>query len=158
MTSSLEGKGGGLDTPQKWWRYWVMTWWQGGGGGSGYPPKVMTSFMNSPLSFELNQQNFLNWKIFWIESWVNQYWIEYWMIHFLAKFKYWIESDWVSLTTNPDRFVKNGFQLKRPTWNGNNQSGRASEVLHINGNSAPHCVLKPLLLSTKCEKRDLINE
>ena len=26
-----------------------MTWWQGGGGGSGYPPKMMTSFMNSPL-------------------------------------------------------------------------------------------------------------
>ena len=44
------GGGGGLDTPQKWWRHLVMTWWQGGGGGSGYPPKVMTSFMNSPLA------------------------------------------------------------------------------------------------------------
>ena len=42
---------------------------------------------------------FLNWIIFWIESLVKQYWIEYWMNHFLAKFKYWIESDWVSFTT-----------------------------------------------------------
>ena len=25
-----------------------MTWWQGGGRGSGYPLKVMTSFMNNP--------------------------------------------------------------------------------------------------------------
>ena len=43
----------------------------------------------------------LNWIIFWIESWVKQYWIEYWMNHFLAKFKYWIESDWVSFATTP---------------------------------------------------------
>ena len=55
--------------------------------------------------FELN--NILNWisRVYfelnniWIESWVKQYWIEYWMNHFLAKFKYWIESDWVSFTT-----------------------------------------------------------
>ena len=33
MTSSLEGEGGGLDTPQNWWHHLVMTWWQGGGGG-----------------------------------------------------------------------------------------------------------------------------
>ena len=42
---------------------------------------------------------FLNWILFWIESWLKQYWIEYWMNHFLAKFKHWIESDWVSPTT-----------------------------------------------------------
>ena len=42
---------------------------------------------------------FVNWIIFWIESWLKQYWIEYWMNHFLAKFKHWIESDWVSPTT-----------------------------------------------------------
>ena len=42
---------------------------------------------------------FFNWIIFWIESWAKQYWIEYWMNHFLAKFKYWIESDWVPDTT-----------------------------------------------------------
>ena len=42
---------------------------------------------------------FLNWIIFWIESCVEQYWMEYWMNHFLAKFKHWIESDWVSPTT-----------------------------------------------------------
>ena len=41
----------------------------------------------------------MNWIIFWIESWVKHYWIEYWMNHFLAKFKHWIESDWVSPTT-----------------------------------------------------------
>ena len=41
----------------------------------------------------------LNWIIIWIESWVKQYWIKYWMNHFLAKFKHWIESDWVSPTT-----------------------------------------------------------
>ena len=60
--------------------------------------------INDPLSFEVNNllnwisRFFLNWIIFWIESWVKQYWIEYWMNHFLAKFKYWIESNWVSLT------------------------------------------------------------
>ena len=50
------------------------------------------------LSFELNQ-HFFNWIIFWIESWVKQYWMEYLMNHFLAKFKHWIKSDWVSATT-----------------------------------------------------------
>ena len=59
------------------------------------------------LSFELNQQNFfLNWIIFWIESWVKQYWIEYWMNHFLAKFKHWIESDWVSPIPKWNRVYK----------------------------------------------------
>ena len=41
---------------------------------------------------------FLNWIIFWIESWAKQYWIKYCMNHFLAKFKKWIESDWVTDT------------------------------------------------------------
>ena len=45
---------------------------------------------------------FLNWIIFRIESWAKQYWIEYWMNYFLAKFKNWIESDWVSDTTTVD--------------------------------------------------------
>ena len=58
------------------------------------------------LSFELNQQIFFNWIIFWIESWVKQYWIEYWMNHFLAIFKNWIESDWVSATTIPHWYVE----------------------------------------------------
>ena len=44
---------------------------------------------------------FLNWIIFWIESWVKRYWIEYWMNHFLAKFKYSIESDKLSNTPCP---------------------------------------------------------
>ena len=58
------------------------------------------------LTIELNyllnwiSRIFLNWIIFWIESWVKRYWIEYWMNHFLAKFKHWIESDWVSPTTS----------------------------------------------------------
>ena len=61
--------------------------------------------INDPLTIELNNllnwisRFFFNWIIFWIESWVKQYWIEYWMNHFLAKFKHWIESDWVSATT-----------------------------------------------------------
>ena len=42
---------------------------------------------------------FGNWIIFWIESWVKQCWIKYWINHFLAKFKHWIKSDWVSATT-----------------------------------------------------------
>ena len=64
----------------------------------------LASFIDS-LTIELNyllnwiSRFFLNWIIFWIESWVKQYWIEYWMNHFLAKFKHWIESDWVSATT-----------------------------------------------------------
>ena len=58
--------------------------------------------------------NFLNWIIFWIEfsyfflNWII-FWIEFsWnsielnieLNHFLAKFKYWIESIWVSFTPN----------------------------------------------------------
>ena len=63
----------------------------------------MTS-INDSLIIELNifwiesAELFLNWIIFWIESWVKQYWIEYWMNHFWAKFKHWIESDRVSPT------------------------------------------------------------
>jgi len=56
--------------------------------------------------------NFLNWIIFWIEFlWKILNWIIFWiefswntielnieLNNFLAKFKYWIESIWVSLT------------------------------------------------------------
>ena len=56
--------------------------------------------------------NFLNWIIFWIEFlWKILNWIIFWiefswntielnieLNHFLAKFNYWIESIWVSLT------------------------------------------------------------
>ena len=48
---------------------------------------------------------FLNWIIFWMESWVKQYWFKYWMNHFLAKFKHWIESDWVSPTTTTITYI-----------------------------------------------------
>ena len=63
--------------------------------------------INGSLTIELNyllnwiSRFFLNWIMFWIESWVKQYWIEYWKNHFFAKFKHWIESDWVSATTSP---------------------------------------------------------
>ena len=50
MTSSLEGEGGGLDTPQKWWRHLVMTWWQGGGGGVWIPPKCDDVIYEQPLT------------------------------------------------------------------------------------------------------------
>ena len=53
MTSSLEGEGGGLDTPQKWWRHLVMTWWQGGGGGVWIPPKSDDVIYEQPLIFVL---------------------------------------------------------------------------------------------------------
>ena len=64
-----------------------------------------SSSINDSLTIELNyvlnwiSRIFLNRIILWIDSWVQQYWIEYLMNHFLAKFKYWIESDWVSATT-----------------------------------------------------------
>ena len=56
----------------------------------------------------MNQQIFFNCIIFWIEYWVKQYWFEYWMNHFLAKFKNWIESDWVSDTTTrvPNKYME----------------------------------------------------
>ena len=62
--------------------------------------------INDPLTFELNyllnriSRVFLNWIIFWIESWVKRYWIKYRMNHFLAKFKHWTESEWVLATTS----------------------------------------------------------
>ena len=63
-------------------------------------PVLIIPWLLNWIIFWIESPEFiLNWIIFWIESWVKQYWIEYWMNHFLAKFKYWIESDWVSLTT-----------------------------------------------------------
>ena len=53
------------------------------------------------ITSELNQQIFSESNN--ILNWLKQYWIKYWMNHFLAKFKYWIESDWVSLTTSENR-------------------------------------------------------
>ena len=64
-------------------------------------PVLIIPWLLNWIIFWIESPEFiLNWIIFWIESWVKQYWIEYWMNHFLAKFKYWIESDWVSFTTN----------------------------------------------------------
>ena len=63
-------------------------------------PVLIIPWLLNWIIFWIESPEFiLNWIIFWIESWVKQYWIEYWMNHFLAKFKYWIESDWVSFTT-----------------------------------------------------------
>ena len=67
-------------------------------------PVLIIPWLLNWIIFWIESPEFiLNWIIFWIESWVKQYWIEYWMNHFLAKFKYWIESDWVSLTTTHGR-------------------------------------------------------
>ena len=64
-------------------------------------PVLIIPWLLNWIIFWIESPEFiLNWIIFWIESWVKQYWIKYWMNHFLAKFKYWIESDWVSLTTS----------------------------------------------------------
>ena len=66
-------------------------------------PVLIIPWLLNWIIFWIESPEFiLNWIIFWIESWVKQYWIEYWMNHFLAKFKYWIESDWVSFTTKLD--------------------------------------------------------
>ena len=51
MTSSLEGEGGGLDTPQNWWHHLVMTWWQGGGGGLDTPRKWWRHLWTAPKSY-----------------------------------------------------------------------------------------------------------
>ena len=67
-------------------------------------PVLIIPWLLNWIIFWIESPEFiLNWIIFWIESWVKQYWIEYWMNHFLAKFKYWIESDWVSFTTSLGR-------------------------------------------------------
>ena len=63
--------------------------------------------INDSLTIELNyllnwiSRFFLNRIIFWNKSWVRQYWIQYWINPNLAKFKHWIESDWVLPTTRP---------------------------------------------------------
>ena len=73
-------------------------------------PVLIIPWLLNWIIFWIESPEFiLNWIIFWIESCVKQYWIEYWMNHFLAKFKYWIESDWVSFTTNGR---SRGFQSK----------------------------------------------
>ena len=68
------------------------------------------------LHYHLNwiSRIFLNLIIFWIESWVKQYWIEYWINHFLAKFKHWIESDWVSDTPREVSQSKSGWLFVWP--------------------------------------------
>ena len=62
------------------------------------PVSMITWLLNWIIFWIESAEFFLNWIIFWIESLVKQYWIKYWMNHFLAKFKHWIESDWVSNT------------------------------------------------------------
>ena len=70
-------------------------------------PVLIIPWLLNWIIFWIESPEFiLNWIIFWIESWVKQYWIEYWMNHFLAKFKYWIESDWVSFTTRIPALTK----------------------------------------------------
>ena len=65
------------------------------------PVSMIPWLLNWIIFWIESAEFFWNWIIFWIESWVKQYWIKYWMNHFLAKFQHWIESDWVSATTNP---------------------------------------------------------
>ena len=60
-----------------------------------WPVLIIPWLLNWIIFWIESAEYFLNWIIFWIESWVKQYWIN----RFLAKFKYWIESDWVSATT-----------------------------------------------------------
>ena len=68
-------------------------------------PVLIIPWLLNWIIFWIESPEFiLNWIIFWIESWVKQYWIKYWMNHFLAKFKNWIESDWVSDTTSQRPF------------------------------------------------------
>ena len=88
----------------------------------------------------------LNWIIFWIESWVKLYWIEYWMNHFLAKFKYWIESDRVSKTPNFTRFPNHS---ERDFWH-HNMNANASRlawygfpISSLPPNTSLHPVLYP---------------
>ena len=72
-----------------WLLNWIIFWIE------------LPEFILNWIIFWIESPEFiLNWIIFWIESWVKQYWIEYWMNHFLAKFKHWIESDWVSDSTS----------------------------------------------------------
>ena len=47
----------------------------------------------------------LNWIIFWIEFSWNTIELNIELNNFLAKFKYWIESIWVSLTPNLVKFI-----------------------------------------------------
>ena len=69
-------------------------------------PVSMMPWLLNWIIFRIESAEFiLNWIIFWIEPWLKQYWIEYWMNHFLAKFKHWIESDWVSPNTMPSSLV-----------------------------------------------------
>ena len=76
-------------------------------------PVLIIPWLLNWIIFWIESPEFiLNWIIFWIESWVKQYWIEYWMNHFLAKFKYWIESDWVSFTTMQDILSQTEYKTK----------------------------------------------
>ena len=79
-------------------------------------PVLIIPWLLNWIIFWIESPEFiLNWIIFWIESWVKQYWIEYWMNHFLAKFKYWIESDRVSNTPNLKPTTTSGhFKLQAP--------------------------------------------
>ena len=80
-----------------WISYWIEFFW---------------NFLNWIIFWIEFFWNFLNWIIFWIEFlWKILNWIIFWiefswntielnieLNNFLAKFKYWIESIWVSLT------------------------------------------------------------
>ena len=84
-------------------------------------PVLIIPWLLNWIIFWIESPEFiLNWIIFWIESWVKQYWIEYWMNHFLAKFKYWIESDWVSFTTTVHC-------LRNTTWKSKPQMSKGAQ-------------------------------
>ena len=87
-----------------WWKVFFFVYWTLFGQFSGtFPirPVLMTPWLLNRIIFWIESEElFLNWIIVWIDSWVKQYWMEYLINHFLAKFKHWIESDWVSATTS----------------------------------------------------------
>ena len=96
-----------IDICHFWWKapFFCLFWTLFGQFLGNYPirPELMIPWLLNWIIFWIESADFfLNWIIFWIESWVKQYWIEYWMNHFLAKFKHWIESDWVSPTTTKE--------------------------------------------------------
>ena len=93
-----------IDICHFWWKVpFFVYFWTLFGQFSGtflIRPVLIILWLLNWIIFWIESPEFiLNWIIFWNESWVKRYWIEYWMNHFLAKFKYWIESDWVSFTT-----------------------------------------------------------
>ena len=107
-------------------------------------PFIELNFLLNWIVFKIFELNnflnwisliFLNWIIFWIEFLWNDIELNIELNHFLAKFKYWIESIWVSFTP---RWVGLWGEFGAGQWPEGAVTRVQPHTLHLNSMWAAH--------------------